>query len=38
MACNGENYIETVWGRGYVLRDPIGEDAEADQMANASAA
>jgi two-component system, cell cycle response regulator CtrA len=22
MACDGENYIETVWGRGYVLRDP----------------
>ncbi len=22
-ATNGENYIETVWGRGYVLRDPI---------------
>src|SRR6266705_7163305 len=21
-ACNGEHYIETVWGRGYVLRDP----------------
>ncbi len=21
-ACGGENYIETVWGRGYVLRDP----------------
>ncbi len=21
-ACAGENYIETVWGRGYVLRDP----------------
>jgi two-component system cell cycle response regulator CtrA len=21
-ACSGENYIETVWGRGYVLRDP----------------
>ena len=21
-AANGENYIETVWGRGYVLRDP----------------
>jgi len=20
-ACDGENYIETVWGRGYVLRD-----------------
>ena len=38
MACNGENYIETVWGRGYVLRDPVAEDAEADQMAKASAA
>ena len=22
LACGGENYIETVWGRGYVLRDP----------------
>jgi two-component system, cell cycle response regulator CtrA len=21
-ACEGDNYIETVWGRGYVLRDP----------------
>jgi two-component system cell cycle response regulator CtrA len=21
-ATGGENYIETVWGRGYVLRDP----------------
>jgi two-component system cell cycle response regulator CtrA len=21
-ATDGENYIETVWGRGYVLRDP----------------
>ena len=21
-ALNGEDYIETVWGRGYVLRDP----------------
>ena len=21
-ALEGENYIETVWGRGYVLRDP----------------
>jgi two-component system cell cycle response regulator CtrA len=20
LACGGENYIETVWGRGYVLR------------------
>ena len=25
-ASNGENYIETVWGRGYVLRDPQGDD------------
>ena len=25
-ATNGDNYIETVWGRGYVLRDPF-EDA-----------
>lgn len=22
MACDGDNYIETVWGRGYVLREP----------------
>jgi two-component system cell cycle response regulator CtrA len=22
VACNGERHIETVWGRGYVLRDP----------------
>ena len=21
-ATSGDNYIETVWGRGYVLRDP----------------
>ncbi|MHB1060091.1 MAG: response regulator transcription factor CtrA [Rhodanobacter sp.] len=31
-ATGGDNYIETVWGRGYVLRDPIesggGETAE----------
>jgi two-component system cell cycle response regulator CtrA len=26
-ATNGQHYIETVWGRGYVLRDP-SEDAE----------
>ncbi len=26
-ATDGENYIETVWGRGYVLRDPVGQDA-----------
>ena len=29
-ACGGENYIETVWGRGYVLRDPDDQgEAEA---------
>jgi two-component system cell cycle response regulator CtrA len=22
LACGGANYIETVWGRGYVLREP----------------
>lgn len=27
-AAGGTNYIETVWGRGYVLRDPHEEDAE----------
>lgn len=28
-ATGGENYIETVWGRGYVLRDPVEEKASA---------
>ncbi len=26
-ATGGDNYIETVWGRGYVLRDPVVEEA-----------
>ena len=26
-ATGGDNYIETVWGRGYVLRDPVGAQA-----------
>jgi two-component system cell cycle response regulator CtrA len=30
-ATDGDNYIETVWGRGYVLRDP--SQAEARQSA-----
>ncbi len=32
LACGGENYIETVWGRGYVLRDQneVGTDAPAE--------
>jgi two-component system cell cycle response regulator CtrA len=29
LACGGENYIETVWGRGYVLREPEAELATA---------
>ncbi len=29
QATGGQNYIETVWGRGYVLRDP--EPAQLDQ-------
>ena len=28
-ATGGENYIKTVWGRGYVLRDPQSEEAAA---------
>ncbi|MCZ6604508.1 MAG: response regulator transcription factor [Alphaproteobacteria bacterium] len=28
-AAGGDNYIETVWGRGYVLRDPVEEDLAA---------
>ncbi len=27
IATDGDNYIETVWGRGYVLRDPEAADA-----------
>lgn len=29
VATEGENYIETVWGRGYVLRDPVAESVSA---------
>jgi DNA-binding winged helix-turn-helix (wHTH) protein len=25
-ASSGKNYIETVWGRGYVLREPVDSD------------
>ena len=34
-ACEGENYIETVWGRGYVLRDPAPAKARGDKEAAA---
>ncbi len=27
-ATGGQNYIETVWGRGYVLRDPLPAEGE----------
>ena len=30
-ATGGDNYIETVWGRGYVLRDPPEDEAEMPQ-------
>jgi two-component system cell cycle response regulator CtrA len=32
-ATNGDNYIETVWGRGYVLRDPSQSDVSFDNVA-----
>jgi two-component system cell cycle response regulator CtrA len=32
-ATGGENYIETVWGRGYVLREPEGEGELAEAKA-----
>ncbi|MDZ3837064.1 MAG: response regulator transcription factor [Rhodospirillales bacterium] len=35
QATEGEHYIETVWGRGYVLREP---ETEAGSMAAAAAA
>jgi two-component system cell cycle response regulator CtrA len=37
-ATGGENYIETVWGRGYVLREPVDElgrgEEDYKQVAN----
>jgi two-component system cell cycle response regulator CtrA len=35
-ATTGENYIETVWGRGYVLRDPNDEGRTFPAEATAS--
>ncbi|GAK32277.1 DNA-binding response regulator [Iodidimonas nitroreducens] len=34
-ATDGENYIETVWGRGYVLRDP-DEESQGENRASAN--
>ncbi len=31
-ATGGSNYIETVWGRGYVLRDPAPSENEKTEM------
>lgn len=33
LACGGENYIETVWGRGYVLRDMDDEALDSPEAA-----
>ncbi|NOE32812.1 MULTISPECIES: response regulator transcription factor CtrA [unclassified Ruegeria] len=32
-ATGGENYVETVWGRGYVLRDPQSNTLDETRMA-----
>ncbi len=37
-ATDGENYIETVWGRGYVLREPTGQEAVGSSEPEAAAA
>jgi two-component system cell cycle response regulator CtrA len=38
-ACAGDNYIETVWGRGYVLRDPApAKGGRAEREASAASA
>ncbi len=36
QASDGENYIETVWGRGYVLRDPVADPNNQDSSAQAA--
>jgi len=35
-ATGGDNYIETVWGRGYVLRDPIDEGGKSEEPRKAA--
>jgi two-component system cell cycle response regulator CtrA len=32
-ATGGDNYTETVWGRGYVLRDPVEDSDESERAA-----
>jgi two-component system cell cycle response regulator CtrA len=36
-ATGGDNYIETVWGRGYVLRDPVEGTTEAPRRSAVNA-
>ena len=38
QATNGENYIETIWGRGYALRDPEGIATGSPPLSKALAA
>ncbi|MFQ5622055.1 MAG: response regulator transcription factor CtrA [Paracoccaceae bacterium] len=38
QATDGDNYIETVWGRGYVLRDPPARDGSHEPTDSASRA
>ncbi|MEO1380302.1 MAG: helix-turn-helix domain-containing protein, partial [Pseudomonadota bacterium] len=33
QATDGDNYIETVWGRGYVLRDPDPVESSDSRLA-----
>ena len=33
QATGGDTYIETVWSRGYVLREPVSDQREADPVA-----
>ena len=33
LACGGDNYIETVWGRGYVLREAEGDSVAPPEAA-----
>lgn len=34
-ASGGDNYIETLWGRGYILRDPSEAETSSKELANA---
>jgi two-component system cell cycle response regulator CtrA len=38
VATHGDNYIETVWGRGYVLRDPPAGETAAEPVKLAATA